>query len=197
MRPLFTLRFIAAVAALIGLVLFVNTVIVDEQSLEAVVDPDPVERRIDLIAPVFSTQRSADFEMDRRGVSSGFIDLVLDGGRTVRAAPGTLGEITCEEVDAINRCALFADLLGDAVVWFALAPQAARSTAELPPVEDLQDGYAVRDNGWQIRYPPVIERECGSLDIPSFTDFLRNYREGSTTVVDLATQEVVAVRCAP
>ncbi len=197
MRPLFTVRFIAAVAALVGLVLLVNTVIVDEEPLEAVVDPAPLDRRIDLIAPVFSTQQSADFEMGRREVESGFLDMILDGGRIVRAAPGTLGEITCEDLDAINRCALFVDLLGDAVVWFALVPQAPRSTAELPPVNDLQDGYALLDNGWQIRYPPVIERECGSLDIPSFSDFLRNYREGSTTVVDLATQEVVAVRCAP
>jgi hypothetical protein len=131
-RQLFTWRFVAAVAALAGLVFLINAVVVDDQSLDAVVDPEPTARDVDLVAPIFSVERSVDFGIDERGITSGFIDVVLGEQRIVRVAPGTSGEITCDQLDAIDRCALFVDLLGDAVVWFAIIPQAPDDTAELP-----------------------------------------------------------------
>jgi len=94
---------------------------------------------------------------------------------------------------------VFADLLGDAVVWFALMPRGPNETVELPPIVDLQDGFARFENGWRIAYPPVIERDedtC-SVDIVSFSDFLRRFGPNSTTIVDLETMEVTAVRCGP
>ena len=109
------------------------------------------------------------------GVTTGFLDLTLDAERVVRIVPGTLGEIDCDELDGTNRCAVFADMLGDAVVWFAILPQAPRATVELPPIIDLDDGRAVFDNGWRIPYAPVIERECEGEDIPTFSDFLRRF----------------------
>jgi hypothetical protein len=106
-----------------------------------------------------------------------------------------LGEVACDELDGMNECAVFADMLGDAVVWFAILPQAPRSTVELPAIVDLEDNYAIFENGWKISYPPVIERECGGEDIPTFSDFLRRFGPGSVSIVDLATRQVVAVRC--
>jgi hypothetical protein len=192
---LFTWRFVAAVAALAGLVFLINAVVVDDQSLDAVVDPEPTAREIDLVSPIFSIERSADFAIDRRGITTGFVDVVLGEERIVRVAPGTSGEISCEELDAINRCALFVDLLGDAVVWFAITPQAPDNTAELPEIVDLEGGKAVFVNGWRLPYPPVIDRSCGDEDIPTFSDFLRRFGPGSITIVDLATGEVVSARC--
>ncbi len=74
-------------------------------------------------------------------------------------------------------------------------PRPPRQTAELPPIIDLDEGYAVFENGWRIAYPPVIDRECGDIDIPSFGDFLRRFGPGSVTIIDLNEQEVTAVRC--
>jgi hypothetical protein len=194
-RQLFTWRFVAAVAALAGLVFLINAVVVDDQSLDAVVDPEPTARDVDLVAPIFSVERSVDFGIDERGITSGFIDVVLGEQRIVRVAPGTSGEITCDQLDAIDRCALFVDLLGDAVVWFAIIPQAPDDTAELPEIVDLEDGRAVFINGWRLPYPPVIERSCRDEDIPTFSDFLRRFGAGSVTVVDLAIGEVASAHC--
>ena len=52
------------------------------------------------------------------------------------------------------------------------------------------------ENGWRIAYPPVIERECGDIDIPSFSDFLEDYGPDSVSIVDLNLQQVTRVRCA-
>jgi hypothetical protein len=194
-RQLFTWRFVAALAALAGLVFLVDAVVVDDQSLDAVVDPEPTVRDIDLVAPIFSMAQSVDFGLDERGITSGFIDVVLTAERIVRIAPGTSGEITCEELDVVNRCALFADLLGDGVVWFAITPQAEGNTAELPEIVDLEDGRAEFINGWRLLYPPVIERTCRDEDLPTFADFLRRFGPGSITIVDLLTGEVVSARC--
>ncbi len=157
-----------------------------------------VERRVDLISAVFAFERSDDFGLDADSRTTGTLDGILDGDRTIRIVPGTPGTITCEEIDVPGRCVVLADLLGQAVVWFAIVPRAPNDTAILPPIEDLQDGYAIFDNGWQIRYAPVIEREgCDSEEVVSFSDFLRRFGPYSTSVVDLETQQVAAVNCPP
>jgi len=131
------------------------------------------------------------------GRTVGQLDAVLDENRVARVAPGTPGDVTCENFEDPDRCVLLADLLGDAVVWFALVPAGPRDTVELGPIEDLQDGYARFTNGWEILYAPVIERDADSCgdDVVSFSDFLRRFGPDSTTVVDLETRQVTAVIC--
>ena len=195
MRQIFNWRFLAALVGLVVLALMAREILADDDSLESIVAPDVIERQIDLIEPILSAEQSANFEVNRDGVTSGFLDLVVDADRVVRIVPGTLGEVACDELDGMNECAVFADMLGDAVVWFTVLPQAPRSTVELPAIVDLEDNYAIFENGWKIPYPPVIERECGGEDIPTFSDFLRRFGPGSVSIVDLATRQVVAVRC--
>jgi hypothetical protein len=194
-RQIFNWRFLAALVGLVVLALVAREILADDDSLESIVAPDVIERQMDLIEPILSAEQSANFEVNRDGVTSGFLDLVVDADRVVRIVPGTLGEVACDELDGMNECAVFADMLGDAVVWFAILPQAPRSTVELPAIVDLEDNYAIFENGWKISYPPVIERECGGEDIPTFSDFLRRFGPGSVSIVDLATRQVVAVRC--
>lgn len=195
MRQLFTWRFLAAVAALAGLALLVNALVVEDDPLAAVLEPEVPDRRIDLIAGVFQTDTSDDFEVGPDGLTKGYVDFTLQNRKVMRVAPGTPGEVDCR-LSSISRCAVFVDLLGEAVIWFAVLPLAERDTVELPPIIDLEDGYALFENGWQIKYPPVIERFCEGEDIVSFSDFLRRFGPGSVTVIDVASQQVLRVRCA-
>jgi hypothetical protein len=194
-RQLFNWRFVAAVAALAGLALLAKAILTDDDAIDAVIEPETIERHIDLIEPIQSATETGTFAVLPTGATTGFLDLALDAQRVVRIVPGTLGEVTCDELDQRNRCAILADMLGDAVVWFAILPQAPRATVELPPIVDLDEGDAVFENGWRIPYAPVIERECEGEDIPTFSDFLRRFGPESTTILDLETREVVAVRC--
>jgi hypothetical protein len=194
-RQLFTWRFLAAVAALAGLALVVNAVIVDDDQLEAVLEAEIPDRRIDLIAAVFITETSDNFDIGRDGLTRGFVDFTLENRKIMRVAPGTRGEVNCR-LSSISSCVVFVDLLGEAVIWFSVEPKAERNTVELGPIVDLEDGYALLDNGWRINYPPVIDRRCEGEDIVSFSDFLRRFGPGSTTVIDVATQAVLRVRCA-
>lgn len=195
MRQLFSWRFVAAIAALGALALLTRSLLVDDDGLEAVIGGEPIERRIDVFQPIVSVEQSPEFLIGPTGVTTGSIDLSLTGDRVVRIAPGTLGEITCDELDQDNGCVLLADTLGDAVVWFSILPAAPRSTVELPPIIDLDEGEAVFENGWRVPYAPVIERDCEGEDIPTFSDFLRRFGPDSVTIVDLETRQVVAVRC--
>lgn len=195
MRQLFNWRFVAAVAALGVLALLARAILTDDNSIEAVIEPEIIERQIDLIEPIASATGVDGATLLPAGVTTSPIELTLDAERVLSIAPGTLGEISCEELDAANRCAVLADMLGNAVVWFAILPQSARSTVELEPVIDLDDGRAVFDNGWRIPYAPVIERDCGGEDIPTFSDFLRRFGPDSVTIVDLESRQVTSVRC--
>lgn len=195
MRQLFNWRFVAAVAALAALALLARAILTDDDAIDAVIETEVIERRIDLIEPIESASGSGGFAVDPTGVTTGYVDLTLDADRVLRIVPGTLGEISCDELDTANRCAVIADMLGDAVVWFAILPQAPRRTVELPPIVDLDDGRAVFDNGWRIPYAPVIERDCEGEDIPTFSDFLERFGPDSVTILDLETREVTTVRC--
>jgi len=194
-RQLFNWRFVAAVAAVGALALLVRAILIDDNSIATVIEPEAIERQIDLIEPIESATQSGGFAVLESGVTTGFIELQLDAVRVLEIVPGTFGEIDCDELDTPNRCAVFADMLGDAVVWFVILPQAPRSTVELPPIIDLVDGQAVFDNGWRISYARVIERDCGGEDIPTFSDFLRRFGPDSVTVVDLESRQVTSVRC--
>ena len=207
-RQLFTWRLLAALGALVVLAFGADRVlgVTAPTGSFAVAGPvgigadgEPISRRIDLVAPVANIERSTDFDITPGGLTVGFLDAVLDERRVVRVAPGTPGVIQCTDLATPGRCVVFADLLGDAVVWFALMPRGPNETVELPPIVDLQDGFARFENGWRIAYPPVIERDedtC-SVDIVIFSDFLRRFGPNSTTIVDLETMEVTAVRCGP
>lgn len=197
-RQLLSIRFVAAVAALALLALGVNSIFSDDDDvIEAVVEATtPPERRVDLVELVESFERSADFEIGANGQTVGFLDMVLDEERAIRVAPGTPGEIECSNLRNTRRCVVLADTLGDAVVWFAVLPRGPRDTVVLSSIVDLNDGYALFDNGWQIQYAPIIERNCGEeLDIRSFSDFLRRFGPNSTSAVDLETRLVTEVTC--
>ena len=195
MRQLASWRFIAAVVALAALALLARALFLQNDSLAEVVEPAAIERRIDLIAPIAASMTSDGFAMLADGTTTGVLDLQLDDSRLLHIVPGTFGEIDCDALGQPDKCAVLADMLGDAVIWFAILPTAPRATVELPPIIDLDQGRATFENGWAIPYAPVITRECGNEDIPTFSDFLRRFGPDSTTILDLATGKITAVRC--
>jgi hypothetical protein len=193
-RQLFNWRFVAAVGALALLALLARGLLVDDDSIATIIDAPVVERQIDMIQPIATITQADEFRIGMDRVTSGYLDLTLENGRVVRVAPGTLGEIACPELDVPNGCVVLADMLGDAVIWFAILPRQGERVA-LPPIVDLQEGEAVFTNGWRIPYAPVIERECGDEVIPTFAEFLRRFGPDSVSIVDLETRQVTAVIC--
>ncbi len=149
-------------------------------------------RRLDLASFVFAAEQDRFRMVD--GYSRGYLNLILDGERTVRIQPGTPGVVRCERLDDVGGCGVVADLLGDAVVWFAVVPLGPRLTIELPPIVDLEEGYAILTNGWELRYAPVLERRCDE-ETESFQQFLRQFGPQSTTIVDPGENRVTAVAC--
>lgn len=185
-------------AALVLLAVGVNAVIADDDELAETVEEQvvPPARRVDLIELVESFERSEDFGFDEQGATIGLLDMVLDENRVVRVTPGTPGEISCANLRNPDRCVVFADLLGEAVIWFAVQPRGPNDTVELGPIVDLTDGYAIFESGWEIKYPPIIERDCpDEFDVRSFSDFLRRFGPNSTSIIDLETRQVTEVRC--
>ena len=65
------------------------------------------------------------------GTATGEMRLALDATRTMVVKPGTPGEITCAKLAEINQCIVAADLLGDAVVWFAYPKGTSRRWTSL------------------------------------------------------------------
>lgn len=202
MRQLVTIRFWMTLVALLvalGIVLVVREQTATSPSaLDAALDP--VEHRVDLIAPVVELQPDASFDVVD-GATVGELTLVLDGTRQVTVFAGTPGDDGCrgrpatEPATTTPTCVLAADLLGDAVVWFSLAPVEARPTIELPPIVELRDdGRTLLRNGWELQRASTVERDC-DRDSTSLGDFVRRFGPTSTTGFNLAKQEIVKVSC--
>lgn len=190
MRQFFGWRFWAAVLALAVVALAIVVFTGDDSASERTQSSQ--NRRLDLASFVYAAEQDRFRMAD--GYSRGYLSLILDGERTVRIQPGTPGLVRCRSLEEVGGCGVVADLLGDAVVWFALLPLGPRLTIELPPIVDLEDGYAVLTNGWELRYAPVLDRRCDE-ETESFQDFLRKFGSRSTTIVDPGENRVTAVAC--
>jgi hypothetical protein len=196
MRQFFSWRYWAAVGALMALVVAVSALNRSREERDAATasPATPTNRRIDLIEPVFSIEAAGGFAMVG-GQANSEMRLFLDGERVVRVAPGTPGEIRCAELAELAKCAVAVDLLGDAVVWFALVPTEPRSTITLNAVEDiLDDGWVLLANGWEVRHADKVERRC-SEETSSLSEFVRRFGERATSTFDFALQTVTRVTC--
>lgn len=158
-------------------------------------DGTPQERRIDLVALVYEAQADPGFDIVD-GVANATMQIRIDGLRSMDILPGTPGENRCGALGQLAACAVAADLLGDAVLWFSILPLEQRNTVLLPEVSDLLDGgTALLANGWIVDHAPALTRVCDE-DTSSFSDFQRRFREGSITTYSIDEQRLVAVTCA-
>jgi len=161
----------------------------------------PSVRRVETVASVMEIRFGESFTVID-ALTSGSATLTLDDGRVVNIAPGTPGEVDCTDIATPAACVLVADMLGQAVVWFALV--AANDTTsrilELPTLIDMVDGgdTGVLDNGWHVPLTNGVVRTCaGQPRSPTLRSFIESYSStGIRTLLDLDRDEIVEVICA-
>jgi hypothetical protein len=125
--------------------------------------------------------------------------LALDDARTVFIAEGTPGEITCTDFSTPNACVLIAELLGDAVVWFALTPATSETLLTrlaLPPIVDMLNGgdFAVLSNGWVIPLATPTKRSCSTPTV-SLREFINKFTSNMNVSLNLSTDQIDVVTC--
>lgn len=194
----------AAIAA--AVVLFLGNVVINMLSDDGVVTTDKVLRKIDLVASVNSVSATPEWNQLGTRTTGGDIQLALDDLRTMTIFDGTLVDDyavvpACTDFSTPNACVLLADMLGDAVVWFALVPADTTSPREfltLPGLIDMRSNgdEGVLRNGWVLNLTTGVRRECGDIDTTSLRDFITRFPDSaSTTSVNLITDNIVAVTC--
>jgi hypothetical protein len=164
-----------------------------------------VDNKVDLVGRVTSAVATPEWSASK-GVTTGSLTVTLSSGRVLNIVSGTLvgvnGDVAaCDPVAATDTCVVLADMLGDAVVWFAfvqadVAAPDARTT--LPGLVDMRDNgdFGVLPNGWQVPLATPVKRTCDSTPTLSLRDFINRYEgDKSSTIVSLETQSVVEVVC--
>ena len=163
-------------------------------------------RKIDLVASVNSINVDSGWSEENGVTRGGAMRLSLDDLRVLTVQEGTLtaeygSTSSCTDFVKTNACVLLADMLGDAVVWFALVPAdaiAGREFLTLPGLVDMQANgdEGILRNGWVIKLATPVKRECGDVVTSSLRDFITRFPDRfSKTIVNLTTDNVVSVRC--
>ena len=195
MREIFSLRFFAAIGAVIASFLIASAVVgggtevVSEEEVTA-----QLIRRIDLVERVERFQDDGASFAVQDGVAVNGTVLVLDERRSARIVPGTPGDDRCPIGRRIGACALIADLLGEAVVWFRLEPVAPGGVVDFGPIVSLDDDVATLADGLQLPYAPVLARRCDT-EFESFSAFRRELGESFVSRYTLAERRLTDVIC--
>ena len=163
-------------------------------------------RKIDLVASVNSINVDSAWSQESGSTRGGAMRLSLDDLRVLTVQDGTLtanyGSISaCTDFVRPNACVLLADMLGDAIVWFALVPadvMAGREFLTLPGLVDMQANgdEGILRNGWVVKLATPVKRECSDVTTSSLRDFITRFSDQlSKTIVNLTTDNVVSVKC--
>jgi hypothetical protein len=164
-----------------------------------------VRHTVDLVASVNTVTADVNWKQD--GVTSGAVaQLSLDDTRVLTIPEGTLVDdydamAKCEDFTTPNACVLLADMLGDAVVWFALVPAdkvAGMQTLTLPGLVDMQSNgdEGILRNGWIVKLATPVKRICEKTETTSLRDFITQFpHDASSSIVNLTTDNVVTVTC--
>lgn len=162
--------------------------------------------KIDLVASVGSINVDSTWSQESGVTRGGAMRLSLDDLRVLTVQDGTLtaeyGSMSaCTDFVKPNACVLLADMLGDAVVWFALVPSDAIASQEfltLPGLVDMQANgdEGILRNGWVVKLATPVKRECGDVVTSSLRDFITRFPDQlSKTTVNLTTDNVMSVNC--
>lgn len=204
MRQIFSVRFFAAVGAVAALLFLLTSVFATRAVIDDVTDdgdgPEPtVLHAIDLVDRVESAV-PAPMTLDADGLTAVDTRLVIDASRAVTVHRSTPGEVHCD-LTVPGGCAIVADLLGEAVVWFAIVPMGSSlTTVPLPAIDTLEGGVATLVNGWQLRYAPALDRRCRDAqrvdeEFDSYREFREAFGDDFTTLFEIPEQRLTAVVC--
>jgi hypothetical protein len=169
-RALLSLRFVAAVAGIFALLFVVQSITATDEEEPVVSDvaASPVTRVINLAERLDgSTTR---FAVTPGGVSASTATFTIEEQRSVTIIEGTPGINDCSIAErAQGNCAIFADLLGEAVVWFSLQPVVNDEYVVMPAVTGFENGLAILNNGMRLAHAPAFTRRCPD-EYVSFTE---------------------------
>lgn len=199
-RPTFVVVGIAVAA------LFLGNGIYASLNNDEPLAPNDVLHTVDLVAGVTSVNTDAGWSQEGGLTSSGALRLTLDDMRVLTVVEGTMVDDydampACTDFVTPNACVLLADMLGEAVVWFALVPADKVNGMQfltLPGLIDMQENgdEGILRNGWVVRLATPVKRECGDVDTTSLRDFITRYPDAaSTSLVNMTTDNVVTVTC--
>jgi hypothetical protein len=196
MRQIFSVRFFAAVGGVVGLFFLLTTIFATRGVIEGGDDgPPPVElHKIDFVEEVAAVT-NPDFALTIDGVAANDTYLIIDESRSLLIVSDTPGVNDCPRFPTPRSCAVVADLLGEAVVWFALVPNGTNRTVDLPAIDTLADGVATLVNGWQLPFAPVLDRRCTGEDFTSYREFRELLGDDFTSVYDIDDRRLTAVEC--
>jgi len=166
----------------------------------------PAQHRIDLTAVVESVTTDIGWTMDG-GRTVKAARFTLDDTRVLTVADGTLvaaaGPVpACTDFVTPRACVLLADLLGEAIVRFALVPAntaTPAATLELPGLVDMQANgdEGILGNGWVVDLASPTERRCTDVPTSNLREFITKFPgDKSRSIVDLTSDAVVRVECA-
>lgn len=166
----------------------------------------PVQHRINLVANVTNVNYDTGWSMSG-SKTTGSARFVLDDLRVLIVAPGTNvadHDIApaCTDLATPSACVLLADMLGEAIVWFALVPADPKSPLEtltLPGIVDMQANgdEGIFSNGWVMTLATPTTRVCRDNDTVSLRDFITRFPgDAARSIVDLTTDRIVRVECA-
>lgn len=196
MRELFTARFWVTLAAIVVLALVVVAISSRSDPAEPLSSTAVTARRVDTGGVVTAWRAEPGWAL-RSGSTVGSATVELADGRTFLVGESTPATIECDPADRFAECTLLADLLGDAIVWFALLPGERDGVVTLPGVVAvLDEGREARlDNGWIVPLVDVVRRECTNVETSSFRDFVARVGADSVALYDLELDEVSTVVC--
>lgn len=195
MRSFLSLRSWAALLVLVVAFVALGGVYLLMRGSAGGVDPAPTN--VELVAVTMAIT-ATDNWVAVGGKTTGEATLTLDDGRQMTIFDGTRGEITCTSFDA--GCVVLADVLGDAVVWFALVDKDVEDgdlMLTLPALVDMREGgdMGVLQNGWVVPLTQGVDRTCDT-ETTSLRDFINKFSpDKSVTILDLIADEVTEVIC--
>lgn len=165
----------------------------------------PGSHRVDLVAVVESVSVDTGWSMDG-GRTTKVARFSLDDTRILTLSEGTLvaahGDVpVCTDLATPRACVLLADMLGQAVVRFALVPAntaTPSATLELPGIVDMQANgdEGVLGNGWVLRLATPTKRQCPDVPTANLRDFITRFPGAAArSTVDLVNDEIMRVEC--
>ena len=163
------------------------------------------KRRIDLFALATTVTTDAGWSV-LEGQTVGKMQLTLADDRVITIAESTFVDdyksvTACSDFEKKSACVLVADMLGDAVVWFALVQADTINGTQqlkLPGLVDMQSNgnEGVLGNGWVVALGVGVERICPNTETTSLRDFITRFAGSSAvSIVDLEQDVVVQVSC--